>query len=100
MIRRPPSAIPLKQDDVVEMEAFLAEKRAALLAAEQNEAMQVETQQTTAKGKGKGKASGAKTTKGKGKQRSDHVADDSLVEAEEQTRQARDAQTREQRIGL
>lgn len=101
MIRRPPSAIPLQQDDVHEMEAFLAERRAALEAAEQEEAMQVEAQQAqqTGKGKGKGKANGAKS-KGKGKQRAEHAGEDILVEAEEQVRLAREAQTREQRIGL
>lgn len=101
MIRRPPTAIPLKQDDVADMEAFLALRRAAMEAAEQNEAMDVEEQQQqNGKGKGKGKAGGNKG-KGKGKQRSEQQGlDDSLVEAEEEARVAREAQSRDQRIGV
>lgn len=102
MIRRPPSAIPLQQDDVHEMEAFLAERRAALEAAEQEEVMQVEAQQQrqAGKSKGKGKANATKANS-KGKQRAEQTnGGDALVEAEEQARLAREAQTREQRIGL
>lgn len=101
MIRRPPTAIPLKQDDVADMEAFLALRRSAMEAAEQNEAMDVEEQQQqqNGKGKGKGKAGGNKG-KGKGKQRIEQAVDDSLVEAEEEARLAREAQSRDQRIGV
>lgn len=101
MIRRPPSAIPLQQDDIHEMEAFLAERRAALDAAEQEEAMHVESQQQQAsKSKGKGKVNGTKS-KGKGKQRAEQTnGGDILVAAEEQARLEREAKTREQRIGL
>lgn len=82
------------------MQAYLAERRAAIEAAEQEEAMQVEgQQQQQGKGKAKSKANGAKG-KGKGKQRAEEPVDDSLVESEEQARLAREAQSREQRIGL
>lgn len=106
MIRRPPTAIPLQQDDVHEMETFLAERRAAIEAAEleEAEAMQVEAQQEQQAGKGKGKSKGKTNgtkSKGKGKQRAEQAnASDTLVESEEQARLARDAQTRDQRIGV
>jgi hypothetical protein len=108
MIRRPPSAIPLKQDDIEEMESFLAERRAAMEAADQAEAeaMQVEQQDNNNKGKNKSKSNATTNSKskGKGKQRAaeSHVtpADDSLIEIEQQARLAREAKTKEQRIGL
>lgn len=103
MIRRPPTSIPLKQDDVDEVEALLAVRRQLREAADENETMDVEEQQSS-KGKGKSKTGGGGATtksKGKGKQRApEQNADDSLVQAEEEARLAREAQSREQRIGL
>lgn len=81
-----------------DMEAFLAERRAALAAAEQAEAMQAEAEAQET-GKGKGKAN-AETSKAKGKQRVQETGGDALVDSEEQARLAREAQTRAHRIGL
>lgn len=93
MIRRPPTSIPLRQSDVDELEAFLANKRAQEDAAAAKES-QPEGSSSTSNAKGKS----TRASKGKGKGKA--VADDSLVEAEEQQRQGKDNMTREQRIGL
>ena len=92
MIRRPPSAIPLRQSDVEELEAHLAEKRAEAESKEVSELQQAGEKQTkTSKSKGKGK--------GKDKQRASAAMDDSLVQAEEQDKAQRENMTKSQRIG-
>lgn len=87
MIRRPPSAIPLRQSDVEELEAFLAKKR----ESKQKDSTMQET--------GEGNTAG-KQDKGKGKEEVPISHEDSIMVAEEQARQGREGLTREQRIGL
>lgn len=108
MIRRPPSAIPLRQSDIDDLEAFLAEKLSeAKEQREQAEAeqgsMEVEVQGQS-QGKGKGASTGKSKGKGKGKASGSNTAaapaDDSLVQAEEQARNNRAGRSREARIGL
>lgn len=92
MIRRPPSGIALRQSDVVEMEAFLAERRAAQALEDKNNQNNVPTAQSNSSSKAKGK--------GKGKQKATGPVEDELMENDDEARNAKEAKTREERIGL
>lgn len=119
MIRRPPSAIPLQQSDVDELEGYLTSTRRAMHEA--NAAGQAQTTTTASvsegdsKGKGKGKSgsgsgnSAANTkattqTSAKGSTSGHPAAGAGQGEIagqhEDAARQRRAGMTREQRIGL
>ena len=106
MIRRPPSAIPLRQFDIDDLEAFLAEKLSEAKEQRQREEAEQGSMEVEGQGPSQGKETTVSKSKGKGKGKAGSStaaaasADDSLVQAEEQARNHRSGRSREARIGL